>query len=202
MRTSVVGTVLAAVAVTALIAGCGSNQGSMPEMLSDGPSPTSTGPMSDHNQADATFAEQMIPHHQAALALTAMVPTHTANPRVRDLATQIGNGQKPEIDEMTGWLARWGISMPTPRSPAPPNMSAAPQLPGVPTTGQTQQLRGVSGAGFDHMWLNMMIKHHQGAVEVAKTELAQGGNAEAKALAQRIVDTQQTQIDQMRGLLR
>jgi uncharacterized protein (DUF305 family) len=50
------------------------------------------------------------------------------------------------------------------------------------------------------MWLSMMIAHHQGAIDMAKTEVAQGSNAEAKSLAQKIIDGQQAEITEMQGL--
>jgi uncharacterized protein (DUF305 family) len=51
------------------------------------------------------------------------------------------------------------------------------------------------------MWLDMMIKHHEGAIEMARTELSQGVNSDAKSLAQQIIDGQQAEITEMRGLL-
>jgi uncharacterized protein (DUF305 family) len=59
----------------------------------------------------------------------------------------------------------------------------------------------MSGAGFDRMFLQMMIVHHQGAVDVSQTELAQGSNPATRNLAQQIISAQQAQISEMQTLL-
>jgi uncharacterized protein (DUF305 family) len=69
------------------------------------------------------------------------------------------------------------------------------------TDAQMQQLRQARGADFDRMFLQMMTAHHEGAVEMARTELAGGRNPEAKALAQKIIDEQQAEITTMANLL-
>ena len=74
-------------------------------------------------------------------------------------------------------------------------------MPGTMSDAEMQSLEQAKGAEFDKMWLDMMIKHHQGAVDMARTEVAHGGNADAKALAQKIIDTQQTEITEMQGVL-
>lgn len=66
---------------------------------------------------------------------------------------------------------------------------------------QMSQLRQATGAPFDRVFLQMMTAHHQGAIQMAQTELAAGQNADAKALAQRIITAQQGEITQMRTLL-
>lgn len=71
---------------------------------------------------------------------------------------------------------------------------------GMMTDEEMQQLEAASGADFDRMWVQMMIKHHQGAVTMAKTEIEKGENADAKALAQQIVTAQETEITEMQGL--
>ncbi|GAB3885922.1 DUF305 domain-containing protein [Kibdelosporangium lantanae] len=135
----------------------------------------------DHNQADVTFAQQMVPHHAQALEMSKNVPDHTTNPKVRDLAARIQKAQDPEIQQLTTWLKAWGAEA------APMNHDS-----------MTDSLKGKE---FDTMWLQMMIAHHRGAVTMAKTELTDGGNADAKAMAQRIVDSQQAEVDEMTALL-
>jgi uncharacterized protein (DUF305 family) len=74
-------------------------------------------------------------------------------------------------------------------------------MPGMMTSDDMTKLGQVKGAAFDRLWLQMMIQHHQGAVEMAKTELQQGASNEAKQLAQQIIDTQQKEIATMSQLL-
>ena len=58
-----------------------------------------------------------------------------------------------------------------------------------------------NGAEFDALWLKSMIGHHQGAIEMARAELANGQNVDAKSLAQKIIDAQQAEIEQMKTML-
>jgi uncharacterized protein (DUF305 family) len=71
---------------------------------------------------------------------------------------------------------------------------------GMMSGSEMQQLGQASGAAFDRLWVQMMTKHHQGAVEMAKSELSMGQNAEAKALAMNIVKAQTAEIATMTAL--
>jgi uncharacterized protein (DUF305 family) len=70
------------------------------------------------------------------------------------------------------------------------------------TAEEMKQLEGAKGAEFDRMWMQMMIKHHEGAIDMARTELSKGSSAEAKALAQKIIDAQQAEITEMQALVK
>ncbi|WP_216916721.1 DUF305 domain-containing protein [Nocardia noduli] len=160
------------------------------------------------NDADVAFARQMIPHHEQAVAMAAMVPSRSTNPQVLDLAARIQAAQDPEIATMTAWLQAWGATT-TPTTSAGTGMDhggtsmpMTPEaMPGMMSDEQMAQMQAATGAEFDRMWLTGMIAHHQGAIEMARTELAAGANPQAKALAQQIIDAQQSEITQMQGLL-
>jgi uncharacterized protein (DUF305 family) len=62
-------------------------------------------------------------------------------------------------------------------------------------------LQSLNGQEFDKLWLASMIGHHQGAIEMAKAEIANGDNVDAKALAKNIVTTQEAEIGQMKQML-
>jgi uncharacterized protein (DUF305 family) len=164
---------------------------------------------SGHNQADVTFAQQMISHHQQALDMAKLVSSRTSNAKVVDLANRIQKAQDPEIQQMTGWLTTWGaapastgMNMPgMSNGQSMPGMTSSASMPGMMSDADMTKLQGMKGAEFDRMWLQMMIQHHQGAIDMAKTELAQGGSADAKTLAQKIIDGQQAEITEMNGLL-
>jgi uncharacterized protein (DUF305 family) len=74
-------------------------------------------------------------------------------------------------------------------------------MPGMMSAEDMKSLEGSSGAGFDRMFVQMMIKHHEGAIEMARTEQANGKNADAIALAKQIEKAQAAEIAVMRGLL-
>jgi uncharacterized protein (DUF305 family) len=203
-RKSLVGTVFAVLTFGAVLAGCGTGH-NMPGM--GNPTAPSSRP-SDHNQADVAFAQQMIPHHSQALDMAKLVAGHTTNSKVVDLAGRIEQAQEPEIQRMSSWLNAWGAragrmgDMPGMPSDQPmPGMNAPSGVPGMMAADEMTRLEQANNAEFDRMWLQMMIQHHQGAIDMARTELAGGVNSEAKSLAQSIIDGQQAQITEMKGIL-
>jgi len=223
MRTLALPVVTAATAVA--LASCGSSSASnpgqgMPGMNSSGHSATTSAPAGTaaagpHNPADVTFAAGMIPHHRQAVTMAEMALTKATNPTIKDLAAAIKAAQDPEIQAMSGWLTGWGQPVPTTNhdmsqmgSATSGTMSGeAAGGSGMGGTGgmmsdqEMTQLSATSGAAFDKRWLQMMTTHHQGAVAMARTELTDGANTEAKQLAQGIIDSQSKEITTMTTLL-
>jgi uncharacterized protein (DUF305 family) len=206
-------TVVAALAGVLVFLGCGGN-GERPvaAVSSNHRSATASSPARSFNDADVMFAQQMIPHHQQAIEMAQMAASHTQNPKVRALAARIEAAQAPEIKTMTGWLHAWGKPVPTAMpgmmSPMPgmmgsptPGMSGA-AVPGMMSPQEMSQLAAAHGAQFDRLFLQMMITHHQGAVEMARTEQAEGLNPAAKKLARQIETSQTAQIALMQHMLK
>jgi len=192
-----------------LLGACGTDSGatSMPGMQSPAPA-AGAGAQAGHNADDVTFVQQMVPHHTEAVDMAKLVSSRSKNPQVLDLASRIEKGQAPEIQQMQGWLSSWNASMPGMNTGTMPGMSdgsmpgmSGGSMPGMMSADEMKQLEKTKGSEFDKMWLEMMIKHHQGAVDMAKTELGKGASAEAKALAQKIIDAQQREITEMQGML-
>lgn len=150
-----------------------------------------------HNDADVTFARNMIPHHQQAVAMAAMVPTNTANPDLRVIATDIGSSQRAEIRMMTDLLAAWGEPTDDPHA----DHHGMHMMPGMVDQATLDRLPTLYDAEFDTLWISSMIGHHEGAVSMAQEELAHGENADAKQLAQVIVQTQQREISVMNHMI-
>jgi uncharacterized protein (DUF305 family) len=203
---------IAAVLAASLgLAGCAATPGSGNSMPMDHGSPgTMSGSMpaaplasteADHNQADVTFAQMMIPHHQQAIDMAKMAAEKATGQQVKDLATRIEGAQDPEIQQMTAMLDAWGASPTASSMPGMDHDSGHGSGDGMMTDDEMGQLGRASGAEFDRMWLQMMIRHHQGAVTMAQTEVDSGVNTEAKALAQRIIDAQRAEITEMRGMV-
>ncbi|MFI5592387.1 DUF305 domain-containing protein [Amycolatopsis sp. NPDC051758] len=181
-----------------LLGACSSNDSmsGMDHSSSSVPAPApSPQAAAGHNADDVTFAQQMVPHHSQALDMAKLVPSRSTNPKVLDLASRIAKAQDPEIQQMQTWLTTWGAGM-----SGMPGMTHEP-MPGMMSDPDLKKLEGTKGAEFDKMWLDMMIKHHQGAVDMAGTELSKGSNADAKVLAQKIIDGQQAEITEMQDLL-
>ncbi|MEU3641971.1 DUF305 domain-containing protein [Lentzea sp. NPDC034063] len=141
--------------------------------------------------ADVTFAQGMVPHHEQALEMAKLVPSRSSDDKVRSLASRIEKAQGPEIAQMNEWLQQWGAEQD----------HAGHDMTGMMSQDDMAKLERSSGAEFDRLWLDMMIKHHEGAVKMAKTELAQGEDDKAKKLAQAIIDGQQQEITEMKALL-
>ncbi|MFN2495106.1 MAG: DUF305 domain-containing protein [Pseudonocardiaceae bacterium] len=198
------GALMAAVATLAL-AGCGDSDN--PTAGSTGqtgqPPASSTAPadhnQAGHNQADITFAQGMIPHHAQAIEMARMATTRAESPQVQELAQRIEGAQGPEIVTMTGWLQQWGAEVPSTTMSGQGGMGHG--AGGMMSPDQMSQLGHASGAEFDQMFLQMMIQHHEGAIAMARTEIDNGENADAIALAEQIIRAQQAEIQEMQGLL-
>ncbi|WP_440088357.1 DUF305 domain-containing protein [Streptosporangium sp. LJ11] len=157
-------------------------------------SPTQ-GPGASFNAADVTFAQMMTEHHRQAVKMAELARTRTRDPEIRNLAATIDKAQRLEITTMTGWLARWG-------EPATPSGGMrGHRMPGMMTGEDMKRLGAARGREFDRMFLQMMIAHHQGAIEMAGIERTQGSDPEAGKLATTIEATQRTEIGRMRKLL-
>ena len=154
----------------------------------------------EQNAADVAFAAGMVPHHQQAVTMSEMAQKQASNPKVKALAADIQAAQGPEIQTMTGWLTAWGQPAPTSGGHDMSQMGGT-GTDGMMTDEQMQQLSTASGTAFDRMWLQLMIAHHQGAVEMSNVELSDGKNADAKKLAQQIIDAQKREITDMQQLL-
>ena len=175
----------------------------------------------DHNAADLSFAQQMIVHHQGAVEMADLAPSRAANQQVKDLAIKIKAAQAPEIEQMTGWLTLWGAAMSTSTSASTTSddgmdhggisgmgkegeMSTGATgmaMPGMMSDAQMQELNAATGADFDRLFLQLMIVHHEGAIEMSDTEIAQGSNLAALALAESIKTSQTAEIAEMQQLL-
>ncbi|HEU0086847.1 MAG TPA: DUF305 domain-containing protein [Pseudonocardiaceae bacterium] len=153
----------------------------------------------DHNQADVTFAQHMIPHHGQAIQMARMATARGQSPQVKDLARRIEAAQGPEIETLTGWLEQWGAPVPPATGAGQGGMGHCPG--GMMSPAQMGQLGPASGTGFDGMFLQMMIRHHEGAVTMARTEIDTGQHPAAIALAKQIIQTQQAEIREMQALL-
>jgi uncharacterized protein (DUF305 family) len=165
------------------------------------PSPASSasGQPAGFNADDIAFATNMIPHHKQAVQLAQMAPDRSTNPEVLQLAGAIAAAQEPEIETLKVLLVQWkeGGNEPPPE----PHAGHGSSMQGMVDDATMGQLESLKGTAFDTLWLKSMIGHHQGAIEMAKAEIANGANADAKNLAQQAVTTQQAEITQMKQML-
>ncbi|MEU0497363.1 DUF305 domain-containing protein [Mycobacterium sp. NPDC006124] len=151
-----------------------------------------------NNAADVTFVTGMIPHHEQAVRMSSMVPQRSTNPAVIKLAADISAAQGPEIDTMKAWLAQWTGGNDAGGAHDGHDMGA---MDGMVDDATMTKLETLKGADFDDLWLRSMIGHHEGAIKMANTEIAEGANVDAKKLATQIVTAQQAEIDQMKKMV-
>ncbi|RYC03811.1 DUF305 domain-containing protein [Nocardioides zhouii] len=180
------------VALTLALAGCGSNGAD-----------SSSGGSVSHNQQDVTFATDMIPHHLQAVQMAEMAQTQASLPAVRTLAEEIKAAQGPEIETMSGWLKGWGEDVPDESMGGMDGMDSgsSDSMPGMMSDQAMSDLGAATGDTFDQMWLESMIAHHEGAVQMSDTEIADGKDPDAVALAKSIKAAQTTEIATMKKLL-
>ena len=161
------------------------------------------------NDADVEFAQGMIPHHQQAVEMSRMAETHADSPEVKKLASDIEAAQGPEIDTMTQWLGDRGKDVPSDSSGG--DMGSMDMgdgshmdtgdMPGMMSDDDMHELDQAHGGDWDRMFLTLMIRHHEGAIEMARTEQADGENPDAVALAKKIEDAQTAEIATMKDML-
>jgi len=134
----------------------------------------------------------MIPHHEQAIEMSDLVlAKDDIDPRVRSLAETVKAAQAPEIERMRGWLDDWDA-----------DAAGSGHDDAMMGHEDMTALERARGAAASRLFLEQMIEHHEGAVEMARTEVARGENAEATRLAQDIIAGQTAEIDQMRAMLR
>ncbi|TQL68090.1 uncharacterized protein (DUF305 family) [Nocardioides albertanoniae] len=171
----------------------------------------------EHNAADVAFATDMIPHHAQAMSMVDLTRGRDLDPEVQKLADAISAAQSPEIETMSRWLQEWGEDVPSTmrdhvngghegHSDDEGSMSDSMgdmdhDMPGMMSADDMDALEDASDAEFGDMWLEMMVEHHEGAIEMAETEQNEGRFKPAVELAGSIIESQSSEIDTMEKLL-
>lgn len=173
---------------------------------------------------EAGFARDMQVHHQQAVELALLVRDRTDDAEVRLLAYDIATSQAQQAGQMYGWLAEWGLA----QAPAEPPMtwmarpplsandgqgrddqhahSAAPgavpaTMPGYATAEQIAELSTATDRDAERLFLELMIVHHEGGVEMAQAVLDRSDERVVTDLARSILAAQQSEIELMRSML-
>lgn len=188
----------------------------------DGAAPAADGPVdAEHNEADMTFAHMMIPHHEQAVRMGEMLEEKDGvPPEVRDLAVRIKDEQAPEVRRLNEMLDAWG-SGGAAAGQASGSASAGHaghgdgsgrdadgamsghagmEMDGMLSQTQMRQIEVADGADAAHLYVSHMIGHHRGAIAMAEAELRDGTNPQALALATQIVETQESEVQELMAL--
>lgn len=205
-RASAAAAIAGTVALALALAGCvtvntGGSNGSGGMLMGDLPDGV--------NEADARFTMMMIPHHEQAVEVSELVLGRDGiDPEVVELAEQIIAAQDPEIELMEGWLDEWGM----------PSMGDAAggghgghggdgaddggdSPGGMMSDADLDAIEDAEGDEAELLYLEGMIDHHEGAIDMAQVVLGDGESTEVAELAETIIETQQVEIDLMRDLI-
>lgn len=155
-----------------------------------------------YTAADVQFMQGMIGHHLQALEMVGLLTSRTADEGMRLLGKRIEISQADEIQMMREWLMARGEPLPDPHAHHAPN---AALMPGMLTPNEMQRLAAATGAAFDRLFLELMIKHHEGAllmVDELFSSPGAGQQSDIFALASDVEADQRIEIERMRALLK
>ena len=138
------------------------------------------------------FAQMMIPHHEQAISMSETALKKSRNQEILNLSRQIKGLQSSETSQLTYWLKATKSSM---------TMDHDMNMSGMLTVKELASLKRLTGTQFDRTFLQLMIKHHQGALEMLNL-IDDSKNAEALALAKAIKSAQSKEITSMKQLLK
>lgn len=161
-----------------------------------------------HSAADVRFIQHMMAHHAQALVMTSLVPTRGGRQDLRLLAERIERSQRDELALMRRWLEERG-------EPVVPNLDAhrehherggqqAAAMPGLLTPEELDRLARATGADFDRLFLQFMIRHHEGALAMVAELLASPGAGQEAATFRILSDVdadQRAEVARMRAML-
>jgi uncharacterized protein (DUF305 family) len=167
------------------------------------------------DSVDAGFAWDMSRHHLQGVEMANLAADRSQDPVIRSLAFDISATQTNQVGRMQGWLSLWGLPNTSGQAPmtwmgglpASHDMSAMDMaspgalMPGMATEDELDQLRSLSGTAFDVQFLRLMIRHHQGALEMAEYGAAHAQEQPVRTLATSIAQTQTAEVHTMSQLL-
>jgi len=157
------------------------------------------GSMSSEDDASGTytedelmFASMMIPHHSQAVTMSELALANTTNPEILSLATAIRDAQAPEIKQMQSWLDASNYTE---------SHAHHMEMSGMLTDEEIAELSSAKGETFDRLFLEGMIAHHEGAIEMISM-IKNSTNSEVKKLYADILTSQSADIETMKALLK
>lgn len=167
------------------------------------------------DSAEAGFARDMQTHHQQAVEMAMIAYQKTEDADIRQLSYDIATSQAQQAGQMFGWLSSWSLpqvsSVPSmtwmmgPASDGSTGMDMSDgmsmEMPGYATAAEVDELRAASGREADRLFLELMIDHHRGGVEMAQAVLDRSTDRTVTSLASSIVFAQQSEISYMEELL-
>lgn len=189
--------------VTTALAGCSSQTSSDPSAPNSAGASEArdhAGAMGTAAQVDAGFAYDMSRHHAQAVELSEIVSARTVDPAVLRLARDVALTQQYQIGQMRGWLDAWGLPATTTDEPMA-WMGMRGPMPGLASAEELEALRSLSGDAADQMYLELLIRHHRGGVEMASVAAEEASSPYVRALAASMVVAQSAEVKTMQAML-
>jgi uncharacterized protein (DUF305 family) len=181
--------VVAALAVTAAVA-CSADHGATTGGTHED---MAMGTIAGGTDVDAGFARDMGVHHAQAVEMAELVNGRTTDPEVGVMARDIALTQQYQIGEMRGWLDAWGLP-PTSTDEPMAWMGMSGPMPGLASDEELAALRDATGAEVDRLFVELMIRHHQGGVSMAEAARDHAEAPYVRQLASSIVDSQTAEV--------
>jgi uncharacterized protein (DUF305 family) len=165
------------------------------------------------DSVDAGFARDMSRHHLQGVEMANVALERSEDPEIRPLAFDISSIQMNQAGRMEGWLALWGLRpsggevmawMSDDGGHAGHSMATdegTTLMPGMATEEELAVLRELSGTAFDVEFLRLMIRHHQGGLDMATYAAEHAEETAVRRLAGTIADTQTAETQTMTELL-
>jgi uncharacterized protein (DUF305 family) len=150
------------------------------------------------NDQDKDFAGAMAVHHSQAVEMADLILEKNPSEPVRALAERIKAAQQPEIDQMHGMLETFGEDV---SGGGHGGHADSTGMAGMMTDEQMQQLEDASGVEAERAFLQLMIEHHRGAIEMSEMQIADGEHGPAIELAKKVRADQTAEIAEIEQLL-
>lgn len=139
---------------------------------------------------ERVFLQRMVPHHAGAVAMAELVPARSSTPELLALARNVTATQTNESETMTRWLHEWHEAVPANRTRSDDAMRQ-----------EVARMANLSGAAFDRAFLEHMIPHHRGAINMSTVMVDRAAHPELEPFAATIVADQQREVDEMTSWL-
>jgi uncharacterized protein (DUF305 family) len=149
---------------------------------------------------DVRFLQDMIPHHQQATVMTAMVAARTNRPEILQMAKRIDASQSDEMAWMKKWLSDRAQTAENPHAGHMMHDAAHMTHMGMATPAQLQELGAAKGVAFERLFLTRMISHHAGAIRMANELTGRGGTAADPGLNAFVIDLVKEQGEEIKRM--
>lgn len=192
-----IATILASLACAIFVLSCSSPASDLHNNPSNTDKPLVTGAPAGFNADDVAFTTNIIRHDQQGVDMSALVPDRSTNTGVIAFATKSAVALQSNIVTLRALLVQWDEN---------PDAKTGSGGDGVTLKGMADQatiakLASLHGNEFDTLWLQSMVSRHEGAIEMANAEIANGNNVDAIGLAKQIAQVQAGEISLLQHML-